>query len=465
MTAITVKPFEVGHVMPSDQNLEKSVLGMAMVDEEARSIMLEIIRKEHFYNDNHATIFEAIYTLYKKKQTIDLLTVTNELKKVRKLEIVGGAYAVSKMCNNYAPAHHIREHCLILLQLFLRRQSITISTESIRQAYDDHYDVLDSINGYVNSMKGLYDHISFGGVTNSDKLLIELMDDCDSGVIPGKSTGLHGLDDFIVCLEKGMKYTIGARPGMGKTALMKTMACNLINQGSPGMIFSMEITAKQFMLQVVSGVCEIENEKLRKRKLTIQDKEMIWHKMKLFRKDLLYIDDKSGITANYLSKKVKKAVKDHNIEWFMVDYTQMSRSDAPKGKMKEERIGEFSQGIKDVAKENNVIGIELSQLSKASDKESRRPHLGDLKDSGTIEASADCVMLLYRPEYYGIKYTDKEKTVSSAGAAEIIVAKNRHGRVGSVPSRFIPQFTKFIDWERKEEPQSIQQTIDDVDPF
>lgn len=465
MTAIKTKLFEIGKMQPQAIELEEAVLGALMLEKDALVNVIDILQPKSFYKEAHELIFKAIVSLFLKSEPVDILTVTNELRKTKELEIVGGAYYVTTLTNRVASSANAVFHANIIAQKYIQRELIRISTESIRKSYDDYFDVANTLESHINEGKKLYDQINSGGITNSDKLLVELMYDCDSGIIPGKSTGLSQLDDYIVCLEKGMKYTIGARPGMGKTALMKTIACNLINQGCPGMIFSMEITAKQFMLQVVSAVCEIENERLRKRKLTAQDKEMIWHKMKTFRKDLLFIDDKSGITASYLSKKVKKAVKDHNIQWFMVDYTQMSKSDNPKGKMKEERIGEFSQGIKDTAKENDVIGIELSQLSKASDKESRRPQLGDLKDSGTIEASADCVMLLYRPEYYGIKFTDKEKTVSSAGAAEIIVAKNRHGRVGSVPSRFIPQFTKFIDWERKEDSEASQTTIDDLEPF
>ncbi len=433
---------------PESVELEELILGAIMIEQDCIPIVLEILHKDCFYNPVHIILFSAIENLFKRKESVDIETVVYELRRLNKLDEIGGAYYVTKLTNRVASSANIETWCRIVLQQYIRRKIIEVSTHSITEAYDDGKDCLSVLDTFIAEGKSIYDHITFGITQSTDDLLVELMADIEQTEVKGLSTGIKALDEYIVCLEKGLKYTIAGRPGQGKTSSAKSIAVNLINQGSPGIIFTMEMTEKQFMVQIVSGICDIDSERIRKKELTPIEKESIWTKMKAFKKELLIIDGRSNVTPGYMTKKVKKAIKTHKIEWFMVDYTQMGRVDNPKGKMKEERVAEFSQAIKDIAKSENIIAIELAQLVKApTDKgESKRPQLSDIRDSGMIEASADCVLLLYRSEYYGFQTIGPpDRKESSIGVAEIIIAKNRQGRVGSVLTTFLPQYTKFID--------------------
>ncbi len=435
----------VGKTSPHAKELEGIIVGSMLLENSCVDTVLQILNKECFYDSNYQIVFGAIENLYHAKQAIDILTVTQELKRTKQLEIVGGAYFVSMLTNKVAGITNIEFHCRIVLQQFMRRKLIDISHNTINAAYDEYQDVLTSTDNLISEGRKLYDHVSFGKTNSTTELLTELMQDMDTVGATGPKSLLTELDDFIVCFEKGLKYTIGGRPSMGKTAMAKTIACNLIDQHSPGIIFSMEVTAKQFMTNITSGICEVDNERIRKKLLSPEEKVAIWTRMKNFKKELLIIDDKSMITPEYILKRVKKAVKTIGAEWFMVDYTQMGKVENAKGKSKEERIGDFSQALKDICKTENIFCLEIAQVKRLDEDRSQkglRPGLQHLKDSGTIEASADTVLLLYRPEYYGLK---ELKGVDMTGFAEIIVAKQRGGKTGSAHATFLPQFTKFVN--------------------
>ena len=441
-------------ITPQEIELEEVVLGSMLLESECATTVFEILHADCFYKDANRIIFSAIENLSKRKEAVDIMTVTKELRRIKKLDDIGGAYYIAQLADRIASTSNIEFHARIVLQAYIKRKIIQVSTNSIADAYDEGKDCLDTLDSLLAEGKAIYDHITFGKTFSTKDILTQLMDDIEHKETKGLSTGIKALDDYIVCLEKGLKYTIAGHPSQGKTSLSKTIAVNLINQGAPGIIFSMEMTEKQFMITIVSGICEIDSERIRKKEITEAEKVMIWNKMKDFKKELLIIDGKSNVTSGYLTKRVKKAIKTHKIEWFIVDYTQMCKSDK-KNQSKEERISEFSQEIKSIAKTENIIGIELAQLTKvAGDKESKRPHVSDIRDSGMIEASADCIFLLYRPEHYGFTTVGPNKE-SCIGLAEIIIGKNRQGRIGSVLAQYTKQYTKFKD------KQEIQYTPQD----
>lgn len=435
---------------PSAVDFEELVLGAMLLESDCIPSIMEILHKDCFYKPEHVLIFGAIESMFQRRDPINMATIVIELKRNNKLEKAGGPYYISTLTNRIASSSGVDYNAKIILQQYLKRKLISISVDTIDQAYDEGADVLNTLDEFIRSGKQLYDHITFGKMQSTDELLVELMADLTNKERRGLSSGIKTLDEYIVCLEPGLKYTIAGKPGMGKTSLAKTMVVNLINQGAPGIVFSMEVTELQFMTTVVSGICEIDSERIRKKELTPVEIQSIWDKMKGFRKDLLIIDGKTNLTESYILKRVKKAIKTHGIKWFMVDYTQLGKSDF-KGRLKEERISEFTQGIKSIAKSENVIALELAQLKKEesafakSSNESKRPHISDIRDSGMIEASADCVILLYRPEVYGFKTVHGE---DSQGLCEMIVAKNRQGKIGSALSYFMPQYTKFIDRQK-----------------
>lgn len=432
--------------MPHDLALEEAVLGAIMLEKNAVNTAMLLIKREHFYNDFHAIIFDAIETLHKKKIAIDILTVTNEIKRVGKLDIIGGPFFIVSLTNRIASAANIEFHISIIVEKFIRRRTIEIADSAKESAFDGYKDPYEALDSFIKESKELYNHINFSADTPSDELISSIMQNVESNAIAGYPTKIKSLNGYITSLQPGLKYTIGGRTSMGKTSLLTTLACDLIIDEVPGVIFSMEMSSKQLMINIISYFCEIDSLKIRRNKLSYDERALIHKKMKEVDMNLLIIDKKSSITDGYLFKRVKKLIKDKGIRWFAVDYTQIGKLDESKGKQKEERIGDFSIAIKDVAKSEDVAAIELSQINRGSEKaESKRPGLADLKDSGAIEASADVVMLLYRPEYYGFKTFGPGGKYEAKGAAELIIAKQRMGPTGNILLNYQPEFSKFTD--------------------
>lgn len=436
-------------MMPNDPELESVVLGCALVEQSSCDIVMEMLSEEVFYRPAHQTIFRAIREIRSKKDPVDLMTVTNELRKVKMLDAVGGAYFITQLTNKAVNVSNMQTYCMHLLEKFMRRQIITTSQEAQRKAYDDYFDPIDNYGEMKKSLGVIDSILNTGKVSSTDQIYQDTIKIMTGQATNERSFGLHELDNLLIGVRPGFKYTIGARPGMGKTSLIKTFAINLVQAGSPGIIFSLEQPSVQIMTQIISGYCQISNERIQKKLLSAEEIQMIGTKMKTFRNDLLIIDDDASATINSIERKVKKLKQTHNIEWFMVDYIQLMISSVKgidrKGKMKEEIVGDLTRGLKNIAKANNVAAFELSQLSRP-EKGTRvpRPSLSDLKDSGEIEASADVVMFIHRPEYYGVTEANGKDL---RGMAEIIISKNRHGAQGSAVVKYIKEQTQFVNQE------------------
>ncbi len=446
----------IGRVPPSAIDIEKAVLGSAMLEPEGCKTACELLNENAFYDGRHSIIFSAIKKLHDAKTPVDILTVTQELIRTKQLASVGGAYEVTNLTNSVASSSNVETHCRILLQMYFKRELIRLSVELNKNGYDVFTDPFDLIDNLKKSIKNMESQIFTNSIIDNNKViddvLISVEEAGKNGGIIGKSTGLKNLDYAIMGLRKKFKYLIAAQAAIGKTALAKTIAVDLANvQGSPGVFFTLEVTADMFMIGCLSQILEIPNHLIQTGQLTALEKHQIkCLKDTLFTKSLI-IDDRGGLSPEEIRATVRRLKESHNIEWFMVDYINLQRlkGNDNKNKSKEEKIAEIVNENKNIAKEYDLICIELAQLTKEiSKREGGKPNIGDLKDSSAIEQSADVVILIHRPEKHGIQ---EYNGISSQGIGELIIAKNKWGPLKNIITKYRGEYTAFYDYEQGRE--------------
>lgn len=458
---------ELGKLPPSAIDFEEIVLGSCMLNEDALKSALEILNPSMFYKEYHQIIFEAIAVLTKTKMPVDILTVVQQLKHIKNLDkITDGAFYVTKLTNRTSGIGTIEYHCRIVQQMYLKRQTISLGMTLLQKGYDEGEDCFDIIDHAKNTLKLLEGSIASDGLVDNKKTIDEVIVDINTaksnGGIIGYSTGIKSLDLGIMGLRGGMKYVIGALPSQGKTSLAKNICIDMAHkQNIPGVFFSMDMPRKQLMLSCISEILNIPNDRLQQGKTTQAEEVRIESlKQTLFQKNFL-IDDKAGLSPEDIRRRVRKLVESHNIKWFVLDYLGLMKlkgGDA-RNKNREQVVSEITAEMRSIAKDYNLVCIELSQLTKEVAKGSKdmRPRVHHLRDSGSIEANADIVMLIYRPEKHGIKQING---VSTEGYAEIIIDKNRTGALKILLTKYQGNITKFMEDERGTEVEYVSNEED-----
>ncbi|TCD12164.1 replicative DNA helicase [Pedobacter frigidisoli] len=448
----------MGKLPPQALDLEEAVLGALMLEKDALSAVIDILKPEVFYHEAHQKIFAAIHMLFEKSKPVDILTVTSELRQMGTLEIVGGAYYITNLTNRVASAANIEYHARIISQKYIQRELIRISTDIITSAYEDTTDIFDLLD---HAEKGLFDIAQNNLRRDTQKMddiikqslatLEELRTKTDG--LTGVPTGFTGLDRITGGWQKQDLVIIAARPAMGKTAFVLTCARNAtVDFQKPTVVFSLEMSSVQLVNRLISGEAEIEQEKIRKGNLQEWEWQQLHSKIGRLTEAPLLIDDTPALNIFEFRAKCRRLKSQYDIQLVIVDYLQLMHGKGEGGKgggNREQEIGSISRALKSVAKELDVPVLALSQLSRAVESrpglQGKRPMLSDLRESGSIEQDADMVLFLYRPEYYGI--TEDEQGRSQAGIGEVIIAKHRNGETGIVPLRFIGKFVKFTDLE------------------
>lgn len=445
-----------GKVQPQARDLEEAVLGALMLEKDAVSIVIDILKADSFYVRSHQLIYTAILTLFGKSQPIDLLTVTQELKKEGKLEEVGGATYISELTERVASAAHVEHHARIISQKYIQRELIRISSEVIKNAYEETTDVFELLDKAEQGLFSVteqnlsrnYDSMS-NLITQAIKQIEELQQQEDS--LTGVPSGFTNLDRLTGGWQKSDLIIMAARPGMGKTAFVVSVARNAaVDFNKPVALFSLEMSSLQLVNRLISAEAEIPSEKLRKGNMEHWEWEQLTNKVDKLSEAPIFIDDTPGINIFELRAKCRRLKMQHDIQMVIVDYLQLMTGSSADGKNsgnREQEISSISRGLKALAKELNIPVIALSQLSRAVETRGgdKRPQLSDLRESGAIEQDADMVVFLYRPEYYG--FTEDENNNNVRGIGEVIVAKHRHGALETVRTRFIGKFAKFADLE------------------
>jgi replicative DNA helicase len=440
-----------GKVQPQATALEEAVLGALMLDRDALSTVLDIISPGSFYIDAHKHIYEAMIALFNASHPIDLLTVTEELKKLDKLSEVGGPGYLVKLTNKVASAANIEYHSRIIAQKYIQRELIRVSTKIIKDSYEDSTDVFSLLD---DAEKGLFDitqkNMSRGvetmsSVTAKFRQQLEELKDKEDG-LTGVPTGFIGLDRLTSGWQPSDLVILAARPGMGKTSFVLALAKNAAMDFNKGVaLFSLEMSDVQLVQRFISLEAEISGHKMRKGNLEEYEWQQLYTAIEKMADIPIFIDDTPGINIFELRAKCRRLKAQYDIQMVIIDYLQLMSGGGDNKGNREQEVSAISRGLKALAKELNVPVIALSQLSRAVESigGTKKPMLSDLRESGSIEQDADMVMFIYRGEYYQI--LEDEEGESLKGIGEIVVAKNRHGALENIKLRFISEFAKFAD--------------------
>lgn len=445
--------FDHGKLPPQATDLEEAVLGAMMLESDRLAEVIEILKPEVFYKAHNQTIFSAIQRLFGHNEPVDILTVTEELRKSGELDVVGGPYYITMLTSRIASAANIEFHSRIILQKFIQRELIRVSSEIIRDAYEDTTDVFDLLDKAENGLFAISESSIGKSYMDMQSIIKEAIKEIAAGrehegQLRGVGSGFTELDRVTSGWQKSDLMIIASRPGMGKTAFALTMARNAaIEFKKPVAIFSLEMSAIQLVTRLISSETEIPQEKLRRGSMEDHEWAQLNARITALIDAPLFIDDTAALSIFDLRAKCRRLKAHHDVQLIIVDYLQLMQGSQETKGNREQEISSISRGLKTLAKELNVPVIALSQLSRAPEKRSAaaKPILSDLRESGSIEQDADMVMFIYRPEYYKIDVD--EEGGSTTGAAEISIAKNRHGPLKDVKVRFIAKYAKFADAE------------------
>lgn len=465
----SVVSLEKGKIPPQAIDLEAVVLGAMLIDKKGVDEVIDILHKDVFYVEAHQHIFEAVFQLFQEAQPIDLLTVSNKLKMNEKLDVAGGDYYLIELTRKVGSSAHIEFHARIILQKFVQRSLIKISTEIIEDSYADNKDVFDLLD---EAEAKLYE-VTQGNLKKSVETAQDLVIQAKQKIeeisnkdgLSGIPSGYDKLDKLTSGWQPSDLVIIAARPGMGKTALTLSMARNIaVNTNIPVAFFSLEMSSVQLITRLISSETGLTSEKLRTGKLEKHEWEQLNVKAKALESAPLFIDDTPSLSIFDLRAKARRLASQHKIKLIIIDYLQlMTAGSSQKGGNREQEISTISRNLKALAKELDIPVIALSQLSRAVETRggSKRPLLSDLRESGAIEQDADIVSFIYRPAYYKIDEWDDEDQSPTEGQAELIIAKHRNGGLENIRLKFIGELGRFENLEDFDMPFEFESKMND----
>jgi len=442
-----------GKVPPQAVDLEQAVLGAMMLEKNAVTETIDILSNESFYDPKHQYIFAVIKDLFGTSKPIDILTVIDKLKRNGELEAAGGAAYVSQLTSRVASTAHVEFHARIISEKHIKRELIRMCTEVMRDAFDDTNDVFDVLNKAEGDLFKIAENNMGKAVDVMQNVVREAIEEIEAAAqnsdgISGVPTGFFALDKLTSGWQRSDMIVIAARPAMGKTAFVLSMARNTAVDHNQGVaIFSLEMSSVQLVKRLIASETRLSAEKLRKGDLRDDEFQQLHTRISKLATAPLYIDDTPGISIFDLRAKCRRLKMQYDIQMVIIDYLQLMTAGGKTQGNREQEISSISRSIKEIAKELNVPIIALSQLSRSVEQRGgdKRPVLSDLRESGAIEQDADIVSFIYRPEYYG--FMQDEDGNSNAGVGEIIIAKHRNGALDSVRLRFIGQYARFDNLE------------------
>lgn len=445
-------------VPPQNIEAEQCVLSAMLLDREAIVKATEILTSGDFYREAHRVIFNAMLELYNKNEAVDMVTVTEILRRDNKLEDIGGIAYITGLANAVPTAANVKYHAEIVAEKSVLRQLVRVSTEIATMGYEANDDVgvlLDTAESRIleisnRKKKAEFTPISdvlMDSVQNLEKLLN------NKGGLTGLPTGFIDLDKLTSGLQPSDFIILAARPSMGKTALALNIVQNVALRahkrigGEPRSVafFSLEMSKEQLVSRMLCAEASIDSQRLRVGELGDNDWDALWTACDAMSKAKIYIDDTAGITAMEMRSRARRLKAEHGLDLIVVDYLQLMQGSGKRSGSsdRQQEVSEISRSLKALARELNVPVISLSQLSRSVESRNiKRPMLSDLRESGSLEQDADIVAFLYREDYYD-KETENKHT-------ELIIAKHRNGPVDTVNLFFHKQYTKFADMTNRE---------------
>ncbi len=443
----------LGRLSPRDTDVEAAVLGALMIEKDAYTVVCDILKPESFYEPSHQKVYEAIQALGASQRPIDLFTVTEQLRLNGALDEVGGPAFIVQLTSNVTSAAHVEFHSRIVAQKYLARELISFAAQIENNAFDESIDVDDLLQEAEGKLFEISQRNVKKDVTQIDPVITAALDQIQAAAnrtsgLSGLQTGFHELDKVTSGWQNSDLIIIAARPAMGKTAFVLSMAKNMaVNYNIPIAVFSLEMSNLQLVNRLISNVCELPGEKIKSGQLTSLEWDQLMARIKHLNGAQLYIDDTASLSVFELRTKARRLVREHNIKMLIIDYLQLMNASGMKFGSREQEVSMISRSLKQLAKELNIPIIALSQLSRQVENRSdnKRPQLSDLRESGAIEQDADIVCFIHRPEYYYHSDTDPSGK-DIRGLAEFIIAKHRSGSVKDVNMRFRAQFARFENW-------------------
>ncbi|HDQ45002.1 MAG TPA: replicative DNA helicase [bacterium] len=442
-------------VPPQALEAERAVLGSIMLDNDCVGKVVEMLSPECFYRTAHQHIFQAAIHLFEKNEPVDLITLSNELKRIQVLDEIGGAYYLTELSESVPSAANVEYHARIIFAKYLLRRLIVESAQIAQACYEPVEDVFNLLDRAEQSIFGLAENQMRSTFQHINPLMHGAMEKIAGyherkSLITGVTTGFTKLDELTSGFQNGELIIVAGRPSMGKTAFCLNMARNAAVLGkTPVGIFSLEMARDQLALRLLCAEARVDAHAVRTGTLSDHDWPKLSTCVGTLAESPIYIDDTPGMGVLEMRAKARRLKKEKDLGMLIIDYLQLMQG--PRGaESRQQEISTISRSLKALAKELAVPVVALSQLSRAVEVRGgdKRPMLSDLRESGAIEQDADVVLFIYRPEFYGITKDDDGHTVE--GRAEVIIGKQRNGPVGTVHLSFVKQWAKFENYAAEE---------------
>ncbi len=445
-------------VPPQNIEAEQAVLGAMLIDKEAIAKATEVLLADDFYREAHRVIFSAMLELYNKNEAVDMVTVTEILKRDNKLEDIGGIAYITSLANLVLTAANVKYHAEIVAEKSVLRQLVRVSTEIAAMGYEANEDVGTLLDTAESRILEISNRKKKNDFTAINDILMDSVQSIESllqnkGGLTGLPSGFADLDKLTSGLHPSDFIILAARPSMGKTALALNIVQNValrahkVIGGEPRSVafFSLEMSKEQLVNRMLCAEAGIDSQRLRVGEMHDEDWTHLWDACDTMSRAKIYIDDTAGITAMDMRSRARRLKAEHGLDLIVVDYLQLMQGSGKRNNSgdRQQEVSEISRSLKALARELDVPVLALSQLSRSVEsRQVKRPMLSDLRESGSLEQDADIVAFLYREDYYNPETENKH--------TELIIAKHRNGPVDTVNLFFQKQFTKFVGFTKRE---------------
>ena len=443
------KEIAIGKIPPQNLDAEKSLLGAVLIDEETLADISEHVTVKDFYEKRHSTIYGAMMRLYEKHNPVDLLTLTDELKRKNELEIIGGSAYLTELTNYVPTSAHAEAYAELVAQKAVRRRLIKASSEIAEFGYNEETTTQELLEKAEAELFSVSDQSLKQDLVSIESILTESFDRMEElyrnkGTLRGIKTGYRDLDNMTAGLQRSDLIILAARPAMGKTTLVTNLAYNVATIAKQSVLFfSLEMSKEQLVDRMLADASGVDAWNIRTGNLSDDDFGKLSEAMGELAEAPIFIDDTPGMTVLEMRTKARRANHENQLGLIIIDYLQLMQGNGNSNGNRVQEVSEISRGLKLIARELNVPVIALSQLSRSVESRSPQiPQLADLRESGSIEQDADIVMFIYREAYYNPE-TERENIT------DLIIAKHRNGPTGKIELYFHPERLRFMSLDKK----------------
>ena len=439
-------------IPPQNLDAEKSLIGAVLIDEEVMADVSENVKAIDFYDKNHGIIFGAMIRLFERHKPVDLLTLTDELKRKDELDAIGGSTYLTELTNYVPTAAHAATYAEMVAQKAIRRRLIHASADISELGYDESTTTQELLEKAEAELFSVSDQSIKQDLVSIDSILMESFDRIEElhknkGELRGIRTGYRDLDNMTAGLQRSDLIILAARPAMGKTTLVTNLAYNVATiEKKPVLFFSLEMSKEQLVDRMLADAANVDSWNIRTGKLSDEDFLKLSEASGELAEAPIFIDDTPGLSVLEMRTKARRKNHESQLGLIIVDYLQLMQASGNHAGNRVQEVSEISRGLKLIARELNVPLIALSQLSRSVETRTPPiPQLSDLRESGSIEQDADIVSFIYRPSYY------EPDNPEVQNITDLIIAKHRNGPVGKVQLYFHPERLRFMSLDRKHE--------------